>query len=76
MDYEIQDVPEGTYAVIKRTVAFSQVPIVMPELMGKVQNWADTGAPRRARVHLVDDRRRAAEHRARRRGRAGCGRAA
>ena len=42
MDYEIQQVPEGTYAVIKRTVAFSDVPNVMPELMGKVQNWADT----------------------------------
>ena len=25
MDYEIQEVPEGTYAVIKRTVAFSDV---------------------------------------------------
>jgi predicted transcriptional regulator YdeE len=42
MDYEIQEVPEGTYAVIKRTVAFSDVPNVMPELMGKVQSWADT----------------------------------
>ena len=42
MDYEIQDVPEGTYAVIKRTVPFSDVPNVMPELMGKVQSWAST----------------------------------
>jgi len=42
MDYEIQEVPEGTYAVIKRTVAFSDVPKVMPELMGKVHRWADT----------------------------------
>ena len=42
MNYEIEQVPEGTYAVIKRTVAFSDVPSVMPELMGKVQNWADT----------------------------------
>jgi predicted transcriptional regulator YdeE len=42
MDYEIQDVPERTYAVIKRTVAFSDVPRVMPELMEKVQSWADT----------------------------------
>ena len=42
MEYEIQDVPERTYAVIKRTVALSDVPSVMPELMGKVQSWADT----------------------------------
>jgi predicted transcriptional regulator YdeE len=42
MNYEIQEVPERTYAVIKRTVAFSDVPKVMPELMGNVQTWADT----------------------------------
>jgi predicted transcriptional regulator YdeE len=42
MDYEIQQVPAATYAVIKRTVAFSDVPTVMPELMGKVHSWADT----------------------------------
>jgi predicted transcriptional regulator YdeE len=42
MNYEIQEVPERTYAVIKQTVAFSDVPKVMPELMGKVQTWADT----------------------------------
>jgi predicted transcriptional regulator YdeE len=42
MDYEIQDVPEGTYAVIKRTVPFPEVPNVMPELMGRVQSWANT----------------------------------
>ena len=41
MEYEIQDVPERTYAVIKRTVAFSDVPTVMSELIGKVQSWAD-----------------------------------
>ena len=41
MEYEIQDVPEKTYAVIKRTVAFSDVPTVMSELIGKVQSWAD-----------------------------------
>ena len=42
MDYEIQQVPAGTYAVIKRTVAPSDVPNVMPELMSRVQSWADT----------------------------------
>ena len=42
MDYEIQEVREGTYAVIKRTVAFADVPKVMPELMEKVQSWAET----------------------------------
>ena len=42
MDYEIQDVAETTYAVIKRTVAFADVPNVMSELMGKVQSWANT----------------------------------
>ena len=42
MDYEIQEIPEATYAVIKRTVAFQDVPNVMPELMTNVQNWADT----------------------------------
>jgi predicted transcriptional regulator YdeE len=42
MNYEIQEVPEQTYAVIKRTVAFSDVPTVMQELMGKVESWADT----------------------------------
>jgi predicted transcriptional regulator YdeE len=41
MDYEIQDVPERTYAVVKRTVAPADVPNVMPELMGKVQSWAN-----------------------------------
>jgi predicted transcriptional regulator YdeE len=42
MDYEIQDVPEATYAVIRRTVAFADVPNVMPELMDKVHAWAAT----------------------------------
>jgi predicted transcriptional regulator YdeE len=42
MDYEIQVVPEGTYAVIKRTVPYAEVPNVMPELMGRVHRWADT----------------------------------
>ena len=42
MDYEIQDVPEATYAVIERTVAFSEVPAVMPGLMDKVHSWAET----------------------------------
>jgi predicted transcriptional regulator YdeE len=42
MDYEIQDVPEATYAVVRRTVAFAEIPSVMPELMAKVQGWADT----------------------------------
>jgi predicted transcriptional regulator YdeE len=42
MDYEIQEIPERTYAVIKRTVAFADVPTVMPELMGKLQGWANT----------------------------------
>ena len=42
MDYEIQDVPEATYAVVRRTVDPAEVPRVMPELMGKVQGWAAT----------------------------------
>jgi len=42
MEYEIQDVPEATYAVIRRTVAFPEIPTVMPELMQRVQSWADT----------------------------------
>jgi predicted transcriptional regulator YdeE len=42
MDYEIQQVPAGTYAVIRRTVAFAEVPKAMPELVGMVQTWADT----------------------------------
>jgi predicted transcriptional regulator YdeE len=42
LDYEIEEVPEGTYAVIRRTVAPPDVPNVMPELMGKIQSWADT----------------------------------
>lgn len=42
MDYEIQEVPEGTYAVIRRTVAFADIPNVMPELMGRVHGWAET----------------------------------
>ncbi len=42
MDYEIQDVPEQTYAVIRRTVAFPDVPNVMSELIGRVQSWAST----------------------------------
>ena len=42
MNYEIQEVPDKTFAVIKRTVAFSDVPKVMPELMRTVQSWAET----------------------------------
>lgn len=42
MDYEIQEVPEATYAVVKRTVPFADVPNVMPELMQKVHSWAET----------------------------------
>ena len=42
MDYEIQDVPEATYAVIERTVAFAEVPAVMPGLMDRVHGWAET----------------------------------
>jgi predicted transcriptional regulator YdeE len=42
MNYEIQEVPEGTYAVIERTVALSEVPNAMQELIGEVQRWADT----------------------------------
>ena len=42
MEYEIQDIPEETYAVIRRTVAFAEIPVVMPELMQAVQAWADT----------------------------------
>jgi predicted transcriptional regulator YdeE len=42
MNYEIREVPERTYAVIRRTVAFSDVPSTMSELRGKVQSWADT----------------------------------
>jgi predicted transcriptional regulator YdeE len=42
MDYEIQEVPEATYAVVKRTVAFADIPTVMPELMATVHGWAET----------------------------------
>lgn len=42
MDYDIQDVPEKTYAVIRRTIAFSEVPSVMPGLMAQVHGWAET----------------------------------
>jgi predicted transcriptional regulator YdeE len=41
MNYEIEEVPERTYAVIGRTVAPADVPTVMPELMREVQRWAD-----------------------------------
>ena len=42
MDYDIQDVPEKTYAVIRRTVSFPDVPTVMPGLMEQVHAWAET----------------------------------
>ena len=42
MNYDIQDVPEGTYAVIRRTVPFADIPNVMPELIDKVHSWAET----------------------------------
>ncbi len=42
MEFEVEDVPEGTYAVIKRTVPFSEVPAAMGELIGQVQAWAAT----------------------------------
>jgi effector-binding domain-containing protein len=41
MEYEIEDISEQTYAVIRRTVAFADIPAVMPELMARVQSWAD-----------------------------------
>jgi predicted transcriptional regulator YdeE len=42
MDYEIKEVPASTYAVIRRTVPFPDVPRVMGELMSTIQTWADT----------------------------------
>lgn len=39
------DVPEASYAVIKRTVAFDELPQVMPELMGQVHEWAHAQGP-------------------------------
>jgi predicted transcriptional regulator YdeE len=40
MDYDVTEVPEKTYAVIRRTVAFPDVPATMQELMGQVHGWA------------------------------------
>jgi predicted transcriptional regulator YdeE len=42
MNYEITEIPEATYAVIRRTVAFEDVAKAMPELMEKVQGWTNT----------------------------------
>ncbi len=45
MDYEVMEIPETTYAVIKRTVAFEELPQVMPGLMGQVHDWAHAQGP-------------------------------
>jgi predicted transcriptional regulator YdeE len=42
MDYDVQEVPERTYAVIRRTVPFPEVPTAMQELIGQVHGWAAT----------------------------------
>jgi predicted transcriptional regulator YdeE len=42
VEYEIEEVPEKTYAVIRRTVAFPDVPSAMGELMAEVHRWAET----------------------------------
>src|SRR4051794_8046066 len=42
MDYDVQEVPEATYAVIKTTVPFSEVPQTMGKLLGQVHGWAAT----------------------------------
>ncbi len=76
MNYEIQEAPEQTFAVIKRTVAFLRHPEGDAGVGGDRPELGGHDAARPARVHLVDDRRRTAQHRPRRRGRAGVGRAA
>jgi predicted transcriptional regulator YdeE len=40
MDYEVTEAPEATYAVIRRTVPFADVPATMQELMGELHGWA------------------------------------
>jgi AraC family transcriptional regulator len=45
MEYEVMEVPEARYAVIRRTVAFEELPQVMPGLMGQVHAWAHAQGP-------------------------------
>jgi AraC family transcriptional regulator len=40
VEYEVMEVAETTYAVIKRTVQFSELPQVMPGLVSQVHDWA------------------------------------
>ena len=42
MDFEVTDVPGGTYAVIRRMIDPAETPKVMPGLIGQVQAWAAT----------------------------------
>lgn len=42
MEYEVTEVPEATYAVIKTTVPYSEVPATMGKLMEQVHAWAAT----------------------------------
>jgi effector-binding domain-containing protein len=41
MEYEVTDVPPASYAVIRQTVAFSELPQVMPRLFALVHDWAE-----------------------------------
>jgi effector-binding domain-containing protein len=45
MDYEVTDVPASTYAVIRRTLPFGELPTVVPQLIGQVHEWAHAQAP-------------------------------
>lgn len=42
MDYEVMEVPESTWAVIRATVSFPEVPTTMGTLLGQVHEWAAT----------------------------------
>jgi effector-binding domain-containing protein len=45
MDYDVTEVPASTYAVIRRTLPFADLPTVIPQLIGQVHEWAHAQAP-------------------------------
>src|SRR5437660_12415622 len=52
MVYEVTEVPAAAYAVIRRTVAFAELPEVMPRLFGQAHAWAEADGGHGHRVTI------------------------
>jgi effector-binding domain-containing protein len=52
MDYEVTEVPPASYAVIRRTVAFEELPQVMPGLLEETHAWGEANGGHGHRVAI------------------------